>query len=84
SQCNTGPVQCCQSVQSSGDPGVTSLLGLLGIVLDGANVPIGLTCSPINVLGLGQGASCDANPVCCEDNSSEYSLVSVGCVPVNL
>lgn len=48
-QCNTGKLQCCQSVQSSSTPGVSSLLGLLGVVLGGVNVPVGLTCSPISV-----------------------------------
>ncbi|KZT24900.1 fungal hydrophobin [Neolentinus lepideus HHB14362 ss-1] len=82
SQCNTGPVQCCQQLQSSGDPGMSTLLGLLDIVLDAVNVPVGLVCSPLDIGGLAQGANCQANPVCCEDNSN--SLVSVGCVPINL
>ncbi|TFK48976.1 fungal hydrophobin [Heliocybe sulcata] len=94
SQCNTGPVQCCQQVQAAGSSGLASLTGLLGIVGNLANLPIGVQCSPINVLGLGQGAHCgfmrtymtaafsDAHPVCCEDNSS--SLISLGCVPINL
>ncbi|KAL0064295.1 hypothetical protein AAF712_008739 [Marasmius tenuissimus] len=52
--CNTGPVQCCNQVQSAKDAptGLLSLLGLLGVVL-GANVPIGLGCSPISVIGVG-------------------------------
>ena len=48
-QCNTGSMQCCQSVQSSSNGAVSVLLGLLGVVLGGVNVPIGLTCSPISV-----------------------------------
>ncbi|KAI3615934.1 hydrophobin [Moniliophthora roreri] len=39
-QCNTGPIQCCNSVQSSSDPATSLLLGLLGVVLQGINVPI--------------------------------------------
>lgn len=53
SQCNTGDIQCCNSVQSSSSPAAAGLLGLLGIVLEGVNVPIGLTCSPISAIGVG-------------------------------
>ncbi|PSS06513.1 hypothetical protein PHLCEN_2v3680 [Hermanssonia centrifuga] len=51
SQCNTGPVQCCQSVQSASSGGIVDLLGLLGIVLQDLNVLVGLTCSPVSVIG---------------------------------
>lgn len=49
SQCNTGSIQCCNSTESSSSVGGALLLGLLGIVLDDVNVPIGVTCSPITV-----------------------------------
>ncbi|EIN05028.1 fungal hydrophobin, partial [Punctularia strigosozonata HHB-11173 SS5] len=81
SQCNTGSIQCCNSVQKATDPSASALLGLLGIVLSDVDVLVGLTCSPISVIGAG-GNSCSANPVCCEDNSS--SLISIGCIPVDL
>ena len=48
-QCNTGALQCCQSVQSSSNNVMSTLLGLLGVVLSGVDVPIGLTCSPLSV-----------------------------------
>ena len=51
-QCNTGPIQCCQSVQSSDDSIVGVILGLLDIVLDAVDIPIGITCSPITVVGV--------------------------------
>ncbi|CAL1702830.1 unnamed protein product [Somion occarium] len=79
--CNTGPVQCCNSVQSAGSPEASKQLGLLGIVLGDANIPVGLTCSPITAVGAGGGGNCAATPVCCENNS--YSgVVNIGCVPI--
>ncbi|KAK7449221.1 hypothetical protein VKT23_013366 [Stygiomarasmius scandens] len=82
SQCTTGPVQCCNSVESADGATASKLLGLLGVVLQDVNVLVGITCSPISVIGVG-GNSCSANPVCCEDNSF-HGVVSVGCVPVDL
>ncbi|KAK1222734.1 hypothetical protein PQX77_014407 [Marasmius sp. AFHP31] len=66
--CNTGPIQCCQTVTTAKDPVVSPILALLGIVLQDLNVGVGLTCSPITVIGGGNGG-CSANPVCCSDNS---------------
>ncbi|KIK67773.1 hypothetical protein GYMLUDRAFT_237980 [Collybiopsis luxurians FD-317 M1] len=81
SSCTTGPIQCCNSVQSASSSGVGLLLGLLGIVLQDLDVLVGLDCSPITVIGVGSNG-CSAQAVCCEDNSS--SLISIGCVPVQL
>ncbi|KAF4577445.1 hypothetical protein EYR36_005434 [Pleurotus pulmonarius] len=68
SQCTTGPVQCCNSVQKADSPSVTSILGLLGIVLSSVDVLVALTCSPLTVIGVG-GTSCSAQTVCCENNN---------------
>ncbi|KAH7884679.1 hydrophobin 2 [Phlebopus sp. FC_14] len=80
SQCNTGPIQCCNSAS---DPSVIPLLGLLGIDLSDLNVLVGLTCSPITVIGTGLGGSCSADPVCCENNNFD-GLISIGCTPINI
>ncbi|KAE9407599.1 fungal hydrophobin, partial [Gymnopus androsaceus JB14] len=82
SSCSTGSVQCCDSVESASNPAVGLLLGLLGIVLQNLNVDVGLTCSPITVIGA-SGSSCSAQAVCCQDNS-HGGLISIGCVPVSL
>ncbi|KAJ8081736.1 hypothetical protein PM082_007582 [Marasmius tenuissimus] len=81
-QCNTGPIQCCNTVTKADDPTASKLLGLLGVVLKDLNVLVGLTCSPITVIGGGNGG-CNATPVCCEDNS-HGTLISIGCIPVTL
>ncbi|KAF9012658.1 fungal hydrophobin-domain-containing protein [Cyathus striatus] len=84
SQCNTGSLLCCNSVQDSSSlsPLTNTLLGLLGIVVGPLTALIGSTCSPITVGGVA-GNSCTAQPVCCTNNSFN-GLIAVGCNPVNL
>ncbi|KAF9446650.1 hydrophobin-domain-containing protein [Macrolepiota fuliginosa MF-IS2] len=82
SQCNTGDLQCCNSVQSASSNAVSLLLGLLGVVLSDVTGLVGLTCSPLSVIGVG-GNSCSAQPVCCENNSFN-GVIAIGCTPVNI
>jgi len=82
SQCNVSNQQCCNSVQSSSTPEVSTLLGLLGVVLGGVTAQVGLTCSPLTIIGV-SGTSCTAQPVCCENNSFN-GLIAIGCTPINL
>ncbi|KIJ57758.1 hypothetical protein HYDPIDRAFT_120377 [Hydnomerulius pinastri MD-312] len=83
SECTTGPVQCCNSVATTLTPALTTLLGTLGISASSVALPIGLTCDPISVVGVGSGATCNAEPVCCTNNSFN-GVVSLGCSPVNI
>ncbi|KAI0263747.1 fungal hydrophobin [Gloeopeniophorella convolvens] len=83
SQCNTAPVQCCDSSTTSSDPAAVAIIKSLGINVGPADIPVGLGCSPITVVGAGSGAVCDASPLCCEDNSF-HGLISLSCTPVNL
>ncbi|KAK1228116.1 hypothetical protein PQX77_008851 [Marasmius sp. AFHP31] len=80
--CNTGPIQCCNSVTEAKDPVASVITALLGLDIQDLNVLVGLKCSPITVIGGGNGG-CNAKPVCCEDNS-HGGLISVGCIPVSL
>ncbi|KAK0218795.1 hydrophobin-251 [Armillaria novae-zelandiae] len=82
--CTTGAVQCCQSVESAGSTTTltSTLLGLLGVVIGDLGVNVGLTCSPISVIGVG-GNSCSAQTVCCENNSFN-GVVAIGCTPINV
>lgn len=48
---------------------VSGILGLLGISADNLSGFVGVTCTPITGIGAGSGSSCQANPVCCDDNS---------------
>ncbi|KAI0750516.1 fungal hydrophobin-domain-containing protein [Fomes fomentarius] len=55
----------------------------LGITVQDVNALVGLTCTPITVIGVGSGSSCSANTVCCDD-TSHGGLVDIGCLPVTL
>ncbi|KAI0826591.1 fungal hydrophobin [Trametes gibbosa] len=80
--CNTGPIQCCNSLEKSTSAAGSAILSLLGVVVQDVTAAIGLGCSPISVVGLGQ-SSCSASPVCCQNNNVG-GLISIGCVPVEL
>ncbi|KAI0746821.1 fungal hydrophobin [Daedaleopsis nitida] len=80
--CSTGPVQCCQSVESSNSAVVSTILKSLGVDLQGVVAQVGLQCSPISVVGAG-GSTCKAQSVCCENNNVG-GAVSIGCAPVSL
>ncbi|KAF8887448.1 hypothetical protein CPB84DRAFT_1654737, partial [Gymnopilus junonius] len=54
---------CCNSVSRAGDPSTAQLLALLGINIS-PTYTVGLSCSPITVVGIG-GSECNAEPVCC-------------------
>ncbi|TCD64194.1 hypothetical protein EIP91_004427 [Steccherinum ochraceum] len=85
SQCGAGKVQCCESVHPAGAPAAVHTLGLLGVVLQNVNVPVGLTCTPISVIHIGGLASaCNAQAVCCEDNTYGALGANIGCTPVDL
>ncbi|PBK61817.1 fungal hydrophobin [Armillaria solidipes] len=80
----TGTAQCCDSTQSSSNltPSVTTLLGFLGVVISDLTANVGLTCSPITVLGVG-GTQCNNQVVCCNNNNFN-GVVALGCTPINI
>ncbi|EIW52215.1 fungal hydrophobin [Trametes versicolor FP-101664 SS1] len=81
--CSTGALQCCNSVQSADSLGIAPILAAIGVILQDINIPIGVTCSPISVVGVGSGNACSSNAVCCENNSFG-GLLSIGCLPAIL
>ncbi|KAI0646326.1 fungal hydrophobin-domain-containing protein [Trametes meyenii] len=83
SLCSTGSLKCCQSVGKAQDPVFGTILGLLQVVVDGVDGLLGLQCSPIKIVGLGSDSACEANVVCCENNSVG-GLISIGCIPIIL
>ncbi|TFK64218.1 fungal hydrophobin [Pluteus cervinus] len=84
SQCNTGPIQCCNSVSPANGGQASVLLGLLGVVVTDPYTLVGLTCTPITVVGIG-GGTCSAQPLCCQYPSNNFrGIVAIGCVPVDI
>ncbi|KAF8649119.1 hypothetical protein AX16_006000 [Volvariella volvacea WC 439] len=82
SQCNTGDLQCCNSLQDANSGLVGLLLGLLGIILPPLDILVGITCSPLSIIGVG-GNSCSAQPVCCQNNEFN-GIIAIGCTPINI
>ncbi|KAI0657136.1 fungal hydrophobin-domain-containing protein [Cubamyces menziesii] len=81
--CNTGPVQCCNTLEDTNSAAGAALLDLLHLNAQDIVGQIGLECNPIDVIGVGEGAHCAAQPVCCQNNNVG-GLASIGCVPVQL
>ncbi|KAF8204672.1 hydrophobin-315 [Pholiota molesta] len=82
SECDTGSTECCDSTSTASNPVTAALLGSLGIPIGSVTGLVGLTCSPLTVVGA-SGTSCSAQPVCCTNNSFN-GVVALGCTPINL
>ncbi|KAK0218799.1 hydrophobin 2 [Armillaria fumosa] len=82
SSCSEGNMQCCNSLQSGNSGVVGTLLGLLGVVLSDVTALVGITCTPITIVGLG-GTSCSQQTVCCQNNTFN-GIIAIGCVPITI
>ncbi|KAF9501085.1 hydrophobin 1 [Pleurotus eryngii] len=82
SSCSTGTLNCCNSSTTAEDKGIAGLLGLLNIVVSDITALVGITCTPITVVGAG-GTSCTSQTLCC-DNNNFGGLLALGCVPINI
>ncbi|KAK0209398.1 hydrophobin 2, partial [Armillaria fumosa] len=80
--CASGSAQCCDSVQSPSSNVVQFLLSLLGIPIGSVTTNVGVTCSPISVIGV-DGTLCSNQVICCENNSFN-GLIALGCTPINV
>ena len=53
--CSTGALQCCDTVEKASDPSTAAILASIGVVVQDVDALVGLTCSPIAVIGVGSG-----------------------------
>ncbi|KAF9037122.1 fungal hydrophobin-domain-containing protein [Panaeolus papilionaceus] len=83
SQCNTENLQCCNTLQAANDSILSPIFGLLNIVVQPITALVGINCTPINVLGIGAGGACTAQPVCCQNNNFS-GIIAIGCVPISI
>ncbi|KAG5716338.1 hypothetical protein E4T56_gene8728 [Termitomyces sp. T112] len=78
SDCDTGTQQCCDSLVEPSDPMVSTLAGLLGVVLGPIAADVGLGCIPII-----ESVQCTSQVACCTGNTFS-GLITVGCSPLNI
>ncbi|KAF7305695.1 Hydrophobin 2 [Mycena chlorophos] len=75
------PAQCCDSVVSPPARWVSLVAALVGLDLSGLNVPIGLSCSPITIIG----NNCGGTVVNCDSPTVEdHNLIAINCLPITL
>ncbi|KAJ7290455.1 hydrophobin [Mycena rebaudengoi] len=73
--------QCCSSVQNSNSSAASAVAALLGLDLTGLNVPVGLGCSPITVVG----NNCGGTTVNCAAPQQQWgTLIAINCIPITL
>ncbi|KAF7290437.1 Hydrophobin 2 [Mycena chlorophos] len=73
--------QCCSSIVPSTSGAASAVAALVGIDLTGLDVPIGLSCSPITVVG----NNCGGTTVVCDAPEAEWhDLIAINCLPITL
>ncbi|KAJ6453967.1 fungal hydrophobin [Mycena sanguinolenta] len=73
--------QCCASVVDSSSTAAGVVLAQLGIDLGDIDVPVGLSCSPITVLG----NNCGGVTTRCDAPEIEWGgLIAINCIPITL
>ncbi|KAJ7176364.1 fungal hydrophobin [Mycena crocata] len=73
--------QCCSSVVPSTSTAASAVAALLGLDLTGLVVDVGLSCSPITVIG----NNCGGTTVTCEAPEKEWGgLIAINCIPITL
>ncbi|EKM53918.1 uncharacterized protein PHACADRAFT_257417 [Phanerochaete carnosa HHB-10118-sp] len=71
---------CCTSTESANSAAGAAILKSIGVVLSDPDVLLGLTCSPISVVGVGSGSECSGSTVSCSDGI--VNGIGIGCVPI--
>ncbi|KAJ7801079.1 hypothetical protein B0H14DRAFT_1683038 [Mycena olivaceomarginata] len=73
--------QCCASTVPSSSTAASAVAALLGLDLTGLDVLVGLSCSPITVIG----NNCGGTSVTCDAPENEWGgLIAINCIPITL
>ncbi|KAJ6468918.1 hypothetical protein C8R45DRAFT_1078917 [Mycena sanguinolenta] len=73
--------QCCASVVHASSSATSLVAAVLGLDLSGILVDVGLSCSPITVLG----NNCGGTTVTCDAPEDEWGgLIAINCIPIML
>ncbi|KAF8172318.1 hypothetical protein K438DRAFT_1851515 [Mycena galopus ATCC 62051] len=73
--------QCCASTVPSSSTAASAVAALLGLDLTGLDVLVGLSCSPITVIG----NNCGSTTVTCDTPDAGWGgLIAINCIPVTL
>ncbi|KAI9300640.1 fungal hydrophobin-domain-containing protein [Cunninghamella echinulata] len=85
-QCNTGPVQCCNTLRQYNDfhpEALTSIFNIVGVSAeDVLRGQLGVDCTSVSVAG-GSGQNCNTQPVCCSQ-VQQNGIVGINCTPINV
>ncbi|KAJ7281056.1 hypothetical protein C8J57DRAFT_1220324 [Mycena rebaudengoi] len=72
--------QCCNSVFDTSNSIVQGVASILGLDLSGLNVPIGLGCSPLTLIG----NNCGDTTVNCAAPAQQWAgLIAINCLIVD-
>ncbi|KAJ7840125.1 hypothetical protein B0H13DRAFT_2366390 [Mycena leptocephala] len=73
--------QCCASVVPASSAAASAVAALVGLDLTGVLVDVGLSCSPITVIG----NNCGSTTVTCDAPEKEWGgLIAINCIPITL
>ncbi|KAJ6603369.1 hypothetical protein DFH09DRAFT_1124274 [Mycena vulgaris] len=71
--------QCCTRVVPSSSAATDAVAALLGLDLFGLGIDVGLSCSPITVIG----NNCGGTSVTCDAPEVFYGgLIAINCIPI--
>ncbi|KAJ7290471.1 hydrophobin [Mycena rebaudengoi] len=78
--CPSSP-QCCSSVVPASSNAASLVAAVVGLDLTGILVNVGLSCSPITVLGNNCG---DTTVICQAPEAGWGGLIAINCIPITL
>ncbi|KAJ6597542.1 hydrophobin 2 [Mycena vulgaris] len=74
-------LQCCSNVEPSSSSAASIVAAALGLDLTGLVVDVGLSCSPITVIG----NNCGGTTVTCDAPEEEWGdLIAINCIPITV